>query len=147
MNSNNGAQDLCASIVASGVTTSVSCTRIVGVFFCSVNSSLNNIVPPGSMTERFDVGTSGNHPWGNENLEVADEAINVMGATGNRTSGLQGCSSNGWVTGAQLIAINPASAGGSPTISVNSGSMRAGASFTMSPNMPPLILIKAETRW
>jgi len=132
--SNNGAQDLCASIVASGVTTTVSCTRLVGVFFCSVNSSLNNIIPQGSMTERVDVGTTGNHPWGNENLEIADEAFSTMGATGNRTAGLSGCSSNGWVTGAQLIAIMPANAGSSPVISVNSGSICPGGTFTMNPN-------------
>lgn len=134
VNSNNGAQDLCASIVASGVTTSVSCTRLVGVFFCSVNSSATNIIPPGSMTERFDMGTTGNHPWGNENLEVSDEAYNLMGATGNRTAALTGCSSNGWVTGAQLIAILPANAGSNPTITVNSGSICAGSNFTLNPN-------------
>ena len=103
--SNNGAQDACAAIVGSSITTTIPNTKLLGVFFCSVNNSLNNIIPPNSMTERVDVGTTGNHPWGNENLEIADETISAAGATGTRTAGLSGCSSTGWVTGAQLIAL------------------------------------------
>lgn len=106
VSSNNGAQDACNNIVANGVTTTTLCTRLVGVFFCSVNNSLNNIVPPNSMTERVDVGTTGNHPWGNENLEISDELMSTVGATGNRSAALNGCSSTGWVTGAQLIALS-----------------------------------------
>ncbi len=100
-----GMQDLCTSIVASSVTTTVSCTRLVAVFFCSVNSSATNIVPQNSLTERVDVNTTGNHPWGNENLEMSDELFTAMGATGNKTAFLTGCSGNSWVTGGQLIAL------------------------------------------
>ncbi len=103
--SNNGAQDACAALVANSVTTTVTNSTLIGVFFCSVNNSLNNIIPPNSMTERVDVGTTGNHPWGNENLEMADQTLSSSGPTGNRTAGLSGCSSIGWVTGAQLIAL------------------------------------------
>ncbi len=103
--SNYGAQELCASIVADSVTTTASCTRLVAVFFCSVNSSLNNIVPQNSLTERVDVGTTGNHPWGNENLEISDEIMSSAGSTGNKTAYLTGCSGASWVTGAQLIAL------------------------------------------
>ncbi len=112
--SNNGAQDACAALTATSVTTTVTNSTLVGVFFCSVNNSLNNIVPPNSMTERVDVGTTGNHPWGNENLEMADQSLSSMGATGNRVAGLSGCSSTGWVTGAQLIALSCG-----PTIGIN----------------------------
>ncbi|MCC7302872.1 MAG: T9SS type A sorting domain-containing protein [Bacteroidia bacterium] len=104
--SSYGAQDACANIVANGVFTSSPNKRLVGIFFCSVNNSLNNIVPPNSMTERVDVGTTGNHPWGNENLEIADELQAPPGPTGNKVAALSGCSSTGWVTGAQLIALN-----------------------------------------
>ena len=103
--SNNGAQDACAALVANSVTTTVTNSTLIGVFFCSVNNSLNNIIPPNSMTERVDVGTTGNHPWGNENLEIADQTLSSAGPTGSRTAGLSGCSSTGWVTGAQLIAL------------------------------------------
>lgn len=101
-----GTQDLCGNIVANSVTTTAACTRLVAVFFCSVNSSATNIVPQNSLTERVDVSTTGNNPWGNENLEIADEMFSSVGATGNKTAALTGCSSNGWVTGAQLIAVN-----------------------------------------
>ncbi len=133
VSSNNGAQSSCTNIVASGVTTSLSCARLISVFFCSVNSSMTNILPQGSLTERFDVGTTGNHPWGNENVELSDELINIAGATGSRTAALSGCSGTGWVTGAQLIAITSSNVPGSPTISVNSGSICSGKSFTMVP--------------
>lgn len=103
--SNFGTQDSCSQIRATSVTTTAPCTKLIGVFFCSVNYSATNIVPPGSMTERVDVGTTGNHPWGNENLEMADEMIFGSGATGSRTAALSGCNSDGWVTGAQLIAL------------------------------------------
>jgi hypothetical protein len=103
--SNNGLQDSCASLRATGVTTTAACTRLVGVFFCSVNFSGNNIIPQGSMTERVDVGTTGNHPWGNENLAIADEAMTSAGPSGDRVAGLANCNSDGWVTGAQLIAL------------------------------------------
>jgi hypothetical protein len=102
--SNSGAQDLCGSIVAQGVNTTA-CTRLVGVFFCSVNFSGNNIIPDAQLTERVDVGTTGNNPWGNENLEIADMLMTTTGATGNFTSALANCNSNGWPTGAQLIAL------------------------------------------
>jgi hypothetical protein len=103
--SNFGAQDACNNIIANSVTTTTLCTRLVAVFFCSVNSSLNNIVPQNSLTERVDVGTTGNHPWGNENLEISDELMTTLGPTGSKTAALNGCSSTGWVTGAQLIAL------------------------------------------
>lgn len=103
--SNFGTQDSCSQIRAASVTTTAPCTKLIGVFFCSVNYSATNIVPPGSMTERVDVGTTGNHPWGNENLEMADEMMFGSGATGSRTAALSGCTSDGWVTGAQLIAL------------------------------------------
>lgn len=102
--SNFGAQDSCGSIVAQGVTTSA-CTRLVGVFFCSVNFSGTNIIPDAQLTERIDVGTVGNNPWGNENLEISDRLLSTIGASGNFTSSLANCSSDGWVTGAQLIAL------------------------------------------
>ncbi|MGL5890270.1 MAG: T9SS type A sorting domain-containing protein [Bacteroidia bacterium] len=102
--SNFGAQDSCGSIVAQGVTTTA-CTRLVGVFFCSVNYSATNIIPDAQLTERVDVGTTGNNPWGNENLEISDKLMTTIGATGDFVSGLSGCSSDGWVTGAQLIAL------------------------------------------
>ena len=105
VSSNNGLQELCANIVANSVTTTVTCTRLVAVFFCSVNSSANNIVPQNSLTERVDVGTTGNHPWGNENLEMSDELKSTIGSTGNKTAALTGCSGNSWVTGGQLIAL------------------------------------------
>jgi len=54
--SNNGAQDACNSISATGVTTTASCTRLVSVFFCSVNSSATNIIPQLSLTDRFPIG-------------------------------------------------------------------------------------------
>jgi Secretion system C-terminal sorting domain len=100
-----GAQDSCSAIRATGVTTTASCTRLVGVFFCSVNFSGNDIVPQSSMTERIDVGNTGNHIWGNENLEIADEALTVSGPTGGRVAGLINCNSDGWPTGGQLIAL------------------------------------------
>ena len=103
--SSYGAQEACANIVANSVTTTVACTRLVSVFVCSVNSSATNIVPPVSLTERFDVGTTGNHPWGNENLELSDESISTAGATGNRTAALTGCSGLSWATAGQLIAL------------------------------------------
>jgi hypothetical protein len=100
-----GAQGSCTAIVANSATTTVSCTRLVNVFFCSVNSSKTNIVPQPSLTERFDIGTTGNHPWGNENLELSDELFTGVGATGIRTASLSTCSGTGWVTGAQMIAL------------------------------------------
>lgn len=106
VSSNNGAQDACANIVANGVFTSSPNKRLVAVFFCSVNNSATNIVPQNSLTERVDVSTTGNHPWGNENLEISDELQAPPGPTGNKTAALSGCSSTGWVTGAQLIALN-----------------------------------------
>lgn len=103
--SNLGLQDSCGTIKAPGVTTTATCTRLVNVFICSVNFSGMNIIPQASLTERLDVGTTGNHPWGNENLEISDELFMGMGATGDRTAGLSGCSSTGWVTGGQMIAL------------------------------------------
>lgn len=100
-----GAQEACANIVANSVNTTVACTRLVSVFVCSVNSSATNIIPQVSLTERLDVGTTGNHPWGNENLEISDESISVAGATGNRTAALSGCSGLSWATAGQLIAL------------------------------------------
>lgn len=100
-----GGQELCTNIVANSVTTTASCTRLVAVFFCSVNNSLNNIVPNGSLTERVDVGTTGNHIWGNENLEISDELMSTSGTTGNKSAYLNGCSGTSWVTGGQLIAL------------------------------------------
>ncbi len=85
-----GAQEACANIVANGVTTTASCTRLVSVFVCSVNSSATNIVPQASLTERMDIGNTGNHPWGNENLEIADESFATAGATGNEEIGRPG---------------------------------------------------------
>ncbi|MCU0432650.1 MAG: T9SS type A sorting domain-containing protein [Bacteroidia bacterium] len=102
--SNNGAQDSCSVIRASSVNTTV-CTRLVGVFFCSVNSSATNLVPDVLLTERADVGTTGNNPWGNENLMMADRLLTTTGATGDFVSSLWGCSGDGWITGAQLIAL------------------------------------------
>lgn len=104
--SSNGAQDACANIVANGLFTSSPNKRLVAVFFCSVNNSATNIIPQNSLTERADVSTTGNHPWGNENLEISDELQAPPGPTGNKTAALSGCSSTGWVTGAQLIALN-----------------------------------------
>ncbi len=132
--SSNGSQDDCSNIVASGVTTTVSCSRLVSVFFCSVNSSATNIIPQISLTERFDVGTTGNHPWGNENLELADQLLSVPGATGSKTAALSGCSGTGWITGAQLITINSATTSLGPVISVNSGSICSGSNFTITPS-------------
>ncbi|HTL80475.1 MAG TPA: T9SS type A sorting domain-containing protein [Bacteroidia bacterium] len=103
--SNNGNQDSCGAIRAASVTTT-NCTRIVTVFFCSVNNWVNNIVPQASLTERVDVGNTGNHPWGNENLEISDQLMTSTGATGGRVAALNGCNSDGWVTGAQMIALN-----------------------------------------
>jgi Secretion system C-terminal sorting domain len=103
-NSNFGAQDSCGSIVAQSVTTTA-CTRLVGVFFCSVNFSGTNIIPDAQLTERVDVGTTGNNPWGNENLEISDKLMTTIGASGNFTASLSNCNSDGWVTGAQLIAL------------------------------------------
>jgi hypothetical protein len=115
-----GTQDACNNIVANSVTTTASCTRLVGVFFCSVNSSQTNIVPQNSMTERVEVSTTGNHPWGNEDVEVADEFMSAMGVSGNRTAGLTGCSSTGWVTGGQLIALNCQSSTGMSDVPISS---------------------------
>jgi hypothetical protein len=103
--SNFGTQELCANIVANSVTTTSTCTRLVAVFFCSVNSSATNIVPQNSLTERVDVSTTGNNPWGNENLEMSDELMATIGSSGNKTAALTGCSGNSWVTGGQLIAL------------------------------------------
>ncbi len=106
MASSNGSQDDCTNIVTPNITTTVTCTRLVSVFFCSVNSSKMNIIPQPSLTERFDVGTTGNHPWGNENVELSDQPMLTAGATGVKTASLSTCSGNGWVTGAQIIALN-----------------------------------------
>lgn len=122
-----GAQEACASIVANSVTTTASCTRLVSVFVCSVNSSATNIVPPVSLTERFDVGNTGNHPWGNENLELSDESISTAGATGTRTAALTGCSGLSWATAGQLIALTCQTSTG-----INDGSLSN--SFAISPN-------------
>ena len=100
-----GAQEACANIVANSVTTTAACTRLVSVFVCSVNSSATNIVPQVSLTERLDASTTGNHPWGNENLSISDESIATAGATGNRTAALSGCSGLSWATAGQLIAL------------------------------------------
>ena len=127
--SNFGAQDLCNALVANSVTTTVTCTRLVGVWFCSVNSSATNIVPPNSMTERVDVSTTGNNPWGNENMEMADELFSTMGATGTRTAALTGCSSNGWVTGAQLIAL-----GCNSTIGIDESTLPLAVSVSPNPS-------------
>lgn len=102
--SSNGAQDSCQAIRATSVNTTV-CTRLVGVFFGSVNNSANNLMPDPLLTERADIGTTGNNPWGNENLMLADRLMSTPGASGDFVSSLWGCSSNGWVTGAQLIAL------------------------------------------
>lgn len=102
--SSNGAQDSCNFIRTTSVITTV-CTRLVGVFFCSVNSSANNITPDPSLTERAEIGTTGNNPWGNENLMLADKLMSNTGSTGSFVSSLWGCSGDGWVTGAQLIAL------------------------------------------
>jgi hypothetical protein len=125
--SNHGMQELCANIVANSVTTTAACTRLVAVFFCSVNSSATNIVPQNSLTERVDVSTTGNNPWGNENMEISDELMTSMGATGNKTAALTGCSGNSWVTGAQLIALNC-------DLSTGSGDLSLPGMASVSPN-------------
>ncbi len=102
----DGLQEDCSNILAPSIVTVATCSRLVAVFFCSVNNSLTNMVAQTSMTERVDVGNTGNHPWGNENLMVADELIYASGATGNRAAALSNCDGLGWVTGAQMIALN-----------------------------------------
>ncbi len=104
--STNSEQEECSDIVASGVTTTSACTRLVSVFFCSVNYSANNIIPDASLTERLDVGTTGNNPWGNENLEISDQVITTTGPTGDKHAMLENCVGSGWVTGGQLIALS-----------------------------------------
>ncbi|MFL5762435.1 MAG: T9SS type A sorting domain-containing protein [Bacteroidia bacterium] len=126
MNSNNGAQDACGAITTTGVTTTSACTKLVNIFICSVNSSATNIIPTASLTERLDVSTTGNHPWGNENLEISDENFSSAGATGNRTAALSGCSGTGWVTAGQMIALECASATGIEESVLNS--------FAVNPN-------------
>jgi hypothetical protein len=126
VNSNNGGQDACGAITASGVTTTAACTRLVNVFICSVNSSATNIIPQPSLTERVDVGTTGNHPWGNENLEISDESFSSAGATGSRTAALSGCSGTGWITAGQMIALEA-----STTTGINDQTLN---SFVVSPN-------------
>ena len=106
MASSKGNQDDCTNIVTNNITTTVTCTRLISVFFCSVNSSKTNIIPQASLTERFDIGTTGNHPWGNENVELSDEPMLSAGATGVKSASLSTCSGTGWVTGAQIIALN-----------------------------------------
>jgi hypothetical protein len=103
--STNSAQEECSDIVASGVTTTSACTRLVSVFFCSVNYSGNNIIPDASLTERLDAGTTGNNPWGNENVEISDQVITTTGPTGDKHAMLENCIGSGWVTGGQLIAL------------------------------------------
>lgn len=122
-----GVQEACANIVANSVTTTAACTRLVSVFVCSVNSSATNIVPQVSLTERMDVGTTGNHPWGNENLEISDESISTAGATGNRTAALTGCSGLSWATAGQLIALECQTTTGINDVSLND-------LFTIAPN-------------
>lgn len=122
-----GAQEACANIVANSVTTTVACTRLVSVFVCSVNSSATNIIPQVSLTERLDVGTTGNHPWGNENLEISDESILAAGATGNRTAALSGCSGLSWATAGQLIALECQTTTGINDVTLNN-------SFMVTPN-------------
>ncbi len=124
--SSNGAQDSCNFIRAASVTTTV-CTRLVGVFFCSVNSSANNITPDPLLTERAEVGTTGNNPWGNENMMMADKLMNTTGASGSFVSSLWGCSGDGWVTGAQLIALTC-------DLSLGSASEFAHGNFSIQPN-------------
>lgn len=127
MASSKGNQDDCTNITTNNITTTVSCTRLVSVFFCSVNSSKMNIIPQASLTERFDVGTTGNHPWGNENVELSDEPMTSAGATGVKTASLSTCSGTGWVTGAQIIALNCAL-----TTSIQDNSLKG--SCTVIPN-------------
>lgn len=103
--SGRGGQDDCTNIVTNTITTTVACTRLVSVFFCSVNSSKTNIIPQASLTERVDVGTTGNHPWGNENLEISDEPMLTAGLVSAKSASLSTCSGTGWVTGAQIIAL------------------------------------------
>ncbi len=122
-----GAQEACANIVANSVTTTAACTRLVSVFVCSVNSSATNIVPPVSLTERLDVGNTGNHPWGNENLEISDESISTAGATGNRSAALTGCSGLSWATAGQLIALTCQTSTGINDVSLSN-------SFAIVPN-------------
>jgi hypothetical protein len=104
--STNSEQEECSDIVASGVTTTSACTRLVSVFFCSVNYSGNDIIPDASLTERLDIGTTGNNPWGNENLEISDQVITTTGPTGDKHAMLENCVGSGWITGGQLIALN-----------------------------------------
>jgi hypothetical protein len=126
ISSNFGAQDSCGSIVAQGVTTSA-CTRLVGVFFCSVNFSGTNIIPDAQLTERVDVGTTGNNPWGNENLEISDKLMATIGASGSFTAALSNCNSDGWVTGAQLIALEC-------NFTTGAGQNLSAATFSLIPN-------------
>ncbi|MBL7942272.1 MAG: hypothetical protein JNM00_05880, partial [Flavobacteriales bacterium] len=77
--SSNGAQEMCNNIVAPTLTTTTSCSTVLSVFYCSVNNSLTNIIPQVGLTERLDIGTTGNHPWGNENVEISDRVITTIG--------------------------------------------------------------------
>lgn len=104
--SSNGAQEACNNIIAPGLTTTSSCTTVLSVFYCSVNNSLTNIVPQAGLTERLDIGTTGNHPWGNENVEISDRLITTTGPVGATSAALSSCSGSSWVTGAQQIALN-----------------------------------------
>ena len=140
-----GAQEDCANIVANSVTTTAACTRLVSAFVCSVNSSDTNIVAQASLTERLDVSTNGNHPWGNENLQISDEPIATAGATGSRTAALTGCSGLSWATAGQLIALE---------CQVSTGINDAGFSnsFAIAPNpstgvFEVTLLEKASTSW
>ncbi len=127
--SNKGSQDDCTNIITNSVTTTAACTRLVAIFFCSVNSSKTNIVPQPSLTERFDVSTTGNHPWGNENLELSDEPMTVAGPTGIKTASLSTCSGTGWVTGAQLLALTCAT-----TTSIHNNSLAGSSQVIPNPS-------------
>lgn len=130
--SSNPTQEWCDSIIASSVTTTSTCTRLVGVFFASVNWWGTNLIPPASMTERVDVGNTGNHPWGNENVMIADESMVSAGTTGVRLASLTGGSGDGWPTGAQLIALKCGN-GSSTSLTIDAfpSSICAGTTFNV----------------
>lgn len=127
--SSKGAQDDCTNIETNTITTTAPCTRLVSIFFCSVNSSKTNIIPQASLTERLDVSTTGNHPWGNENLEISDEAMTSAGLVAVKSASLSTCSGTGWVTGSQIVALECA-----VTTSIHNNSLFGSSSIIPNPS-------------
>lgn len=89
------------SITAPSITTVTPDTLLVGLFGIR---NTGTITPPGGMTERWDVTTSGSPTSSNAHIALADQSFVGPGATGTRVA----TASAGQANVGQLVALRPA---------------------------------------